>query len=238
MPCPAVGEIVAVDRGDDDVRETELAGRLGDVFRLGRIERAGQPGLDVAEGAGPRAGVAHDHEGGVLLLPALADIRAASFLANGMQAIRAHDTLCVQVARRDRCLDSNPLRFAQGRLIRPMRLFRMTGPPGGVGHCVDKNSHRLYMETACGNWPRSKYLRLCLRRRKFRLYSLRWVVNERCARGRTRTERGDVSGSHRPKSSVAQAGFGGKRWFGVELEIASSSSFMSAPISPNNGVDR
>ena len=32
--------------------------------------------------------------------------------------------------------------------------------------------------------------------------------------------------------------FGGMRWFGVELEIFNSSSFMSAPMSPNSGVDR
>src|SRR5208283_4475388 len=35
-----------------------------------------------------------------------------------------------------------------------------------------------------------------------------------------------------------QAAFGGMRWFGVELEILNSSSFMSTPISPNNGVER
>ena len=74
---PAVVEVVAVDRGDDHMREPELGRRLGDMLGLGRIERAGQAGLHVAEGAGARAGVAHDHEGRVLLLPALADIGAA-----------------------------------------------------------------------------------------------------------------------------------------------------------------
>ena len=83
----AVGEIVAIDRGDDDMGEAELAGRLRDMLRLGGIERAGQPGLDVAEGAGARAGVAHDHEGGVLLVPALADVRAARLLAHRDQAV-------------------------------------------------------------------------------------------------------------------------------------------------------
>ena len=78
----AVGEIVAVDRGDHDMGEPELDGGLRDMLRLGRIERAGHAGLDVAEGAGAGAGVAHDHEGGVLLVPAFADIRAAGLLAH------------------------------------------------------------------------------------------------------------------------------------------------------------
>src|SRR6185437_1187664 len=34
------------------------------------------------------------------------------------------------------------------------------------------------------------------------------------------------------------AGLGGMRLPGVEFEIITSSSFMSAPMSPNNGVDR
>ncbi len=73
----------------------ELGRRGGDVLGLGGIERAGQSGLDVAEGAGPRAGVAHDHEGGVLFLPALADIGAAGLLAHRVQAVFAHDPLGV-----------------------------------------------------------------------------------------------------------------------------------------------
>ncbi len=34
------------------------------------------------------------------------------------------------------------------------------------------------------------------------------------------------------------AAFGAMRWFGVELEICNSSSFISTPTSPNSGVDR
>ena len=40
----AVGEIVAIDRGDDDMGEAELRDRLADVRRLVRIERARQAG--------------------------------------------------------------------------------------------------------------------------------------------------------------------------------------------------
>ncbi len=78
--------------------ERKLGGRLRDVLGLGRIERSGQAGAHVAEGAGARAGVTHDHEGGVLLVPALADIRAAGLLAHGVQAVRAHDRLRIAIA--------------------------------------------------------------------------------------------------------------------------------------------
>ena len=45
MPRAAVGEIVAIDRGDDDMRKPELPRRLGDMLGLVRIERARQPVL-------------------------------------------------------------------------------------------------------------------------------------------------------------------------------------------------
>ena len=109
------------------------------MLRLGRIERGGQPGLDVAEGAGPRAGVAHDHEGGVFLFPAFADIRATGFLADRMQAVLAHDALGIAIARRDRRLDANPIRLGERGLVRPMRFFRMARPGGGNG--IDDNGH-------------------------------------------------------------------------------------------------
>ena len=97
----AVIEIVAIDRRHDDMRKTELGGRLGDILRLERIERARQARAHIAEGAGARAGVAHDHEGGVLLLPALADIGAARLLADRVQAVGAHDLRCVSAKPRE-----------------------------------------------------------------------------------------------------------------------------------------
>ena len=39
----AIGEIVAIDRGDHDMGEPELEGRFRDMRRLQRIERAGMP---------------------------------------------------------------------------------------------------------------------------------------------------------------------------------------------------
>ena len=40
----AVGEVVAVHRGDDDVVQAELGHRVGDLLRLVRVERLGQAG--------------------------------------------------------------------------------------------------------------------------------------------------------------------------------------------------
>jgi hypothetical protein len=87
----AIVEIVAVDRGDDDVVEPILATAPGDVARARPRSSARACRSHVAEGAGAGADVAHDHEGGVLLVPALADIRAAGLLAHRDQPVRLHD---------------------------------------------------------------------------------------------------------------------------------------------------
>ena len=87
--------------------------RLRDMHGFVRIERARQAGLDVAEGAGARAGVAHDHEGGVLLVPALADVGAAGLLADGVQAVLADDRVGRRVALGHRRLDADPVGLAQ-----------------------------------------------------------------------------------------------------------------------------
>ncbi len=109
----AVVEIVAVDRGDDDMLEAELGDRIGDVLRLVRIERAGHAGAHIAEGAGTRAGVAHDHHGGVFLRPALADIGAAGLLAHGDQAVRLDDLARFLIDRRSAGANAYPVRLAQ-----------------------------------------------------------------------------------------------------------------------------
>ena len=46
---PAVGQAVAVDRGDDDVVEAELGQGVGDAPGLERVEGVGAAGGDVAE---------------------------------------------------------------------------------------------------------------------------------------------------------------------------------------------
>ena len=90
LPRPAVRQIIAVDRGDDDMLEAERPGGFGDVLRLQRVDRPRHAGLDVAEGAGPRAGIAQDHHRGVLLAPAFADVGAGRFLADGVEVQPPH----------------------------------------------------------------------------------------------------------------------------------------------------
>ena len=123
----AIVEVVAVDRGDDDMRQPHLGDRLADIVRLVRIERPRHAGGDVAEGAGARADVAHDHEGRVLLVPALADVRAARLLADRDEVVRLHDLARFLVAARYRRLDADPVRLAQHLLVGPVRLFRDGG---------------------------------------------------------------------------------------------------------------
>src|SRR5205807_1856329 len=72
--------------------------------------------------------IAHDHEGRVLLLPALADVGTAGFLANGMEPLGANDAAGLGEAGRPRRLDPDPGRLAQYRRFRPMRLFGMARP--------------------------------------------------------------------------------------------------------------
>ena len=89
------------------------------------VERVRPAGGDVAEGAGPGADLAHDHHGGVALRPALADVRAARLLADRHQAVLAHDVAGALVALRARRLHPKPVRLAQHRRIRPVRLLRV-----------------------------------------------------------------------------------------------------------------
>jgi len=101
--------------------------RFRHVLGLGHIERAGKAGLDVAEGAGPRAGVAHDHEGRVLLVPALADIGATRLLAHGHEVVLADDVAGVGITARVRRADPNPVRLGRRQRVRPVHLFGVPG---------------------------------------------------------------------------------------------------------------
>jgi hypothetical protein len=113
MRGAAIHQVVAVDRGDHHVLQAELLHRQGDMLRLQRIKAERPAGLDVAEAAGPGAGIAHDHHGGVPLAPALADIRAGRLLAHGVQAVLAHDPAGLEIAFRGRRLDPDPRRLAR-----------------------------------------------------------------------------------------------------------------------------
>ena len=104
----AVRQVVTVDRGDDDVDQPQLGHGIAQPLGLVRIDRARHPGLDVAEGAGPGAGVAQDHHRGVLLGPALADVRAGRLLADRVQPLAVDQPAGVVIAGRGGRLDPDP----------------------------------------------------------------------------------------------------------------------------------
>jgi hypothetical protein len=116
--CTAVAQVVAIDAGDDDVLQLQRGDGPGQVERLVDVERVGAAVADIAEGAAPRALVAHDHEGRRALAEALADVRARGFLADGVQAVLAQELLDLvetrDLGRAGRAgLDADPVRLLQ-----------------------------------------------------------------------------------------------------------------------------
>src|SRR5207302_8591847 len=129
-----VGDVVAVDRGDDDVLELHLRGCLRDAQRLERVRgRVGPAGMDVAVAAGPRARVAEDLEGRGSAAPALGDVRTAGLLADRVQRETVHELLDVEVAAvaRGRA-DLHPLGPA-GPVCDGTRRLPRPGPGLGAG---------------------------------------------------------------------------------------------------------
>ena len=149
--CPAVGEIVAVDRSHDDMRKPKLGDRVTDARGLVFVQRTGQAGAHIAEGAGAGAGVAHDHEGGVALVPAFADVGTARLLAYGRELEFAHEAQGLGEHRRAGRAHADPGRLAGDRLVRPVRLLGMARaqarPRFGQ---VDEPGHGRYVGLARG----------------------------------------------------------------------------------------
>src|SRR5271165_5629758 len=150
MPGPAVGEIVTVDRGHHDMGEAELGDGVGDTARLVGVERVRQPGTHIAKGAGAGAGLAHDHEGRVALVPTLADVGAARLLADGSELVPPHQRPRLSVDGGTRRFDPDPGGLAGDRLVWPMRLLGVAraGAPGVFSEGVDEPSHWIYL-AAC-----------------------------------------------------------------------------------------
>jgi hypothetical protein len=99
-------QIVPVHRGDDDMREPERGDRLGDTPRLVWVEKIGPAGRDIAEGTRAGADAAEYHDRCMLLLPTLADIRAARLFAHCVERQLAHQPACRLVFGRARRLDA------------------------------------------------------------------------------------------------------------------------------------
>ena len=72
---------------------------------------------DGAVGAVPRADVAEDHERGRAVLPALTDVRAVGFLADGVEVELAHQLLEPEVLRPAWSANLQPARLSLGERL-------------------------------------------------------------------------------------------------------------------------
>src|SRR5699024_10775697 len=90
-------QVVAGHAGDGGVLKTHLADGLRHAARLVAVQGSGLTGLNLAEVATAGAGIAADEEGGLAVLPALVDIRAASLLAHGVQAHARHTVFLIPI---------------------------------------------------------------------------------------------------------------------------------------------
>src|SRR4051812_26684896 len=97
------------------------------MFRFEPVESTGNAGLEVAKGASPAAGVGHDHEGGVLLVPAFADVGATRLLAYGDETVFLDDSAGVGVAPAVRCANPDPARLRRRKGVGSVHLFGVTG---------------------------------------------------------------------------------------------------------------
>src|SRR5215217_5011546 len=95
---PAVLQLVAVHARYDGVLEAHLFGGVGHAPRFVEVELRRLAGEDGAEAAGAGADVAQDHEGRGAVVPALADVRAARLLADGVEVEAAHGLSYIAVA--------------------------------------------------------------------------------------------------------------------------------------------
>src|SRR5215212_11352064 len=92
-PGAFVWQIIAADTGHGCVPQVHLLNRFGHSQWLARVEVRWLAGIDLAEIAAPGTGVAADQKGSLAVLPTLEDVRAASFLADGVQILALHELL-------------------------------------------------------------------------------------------------------------------------------------------------
>jgi hypothetical protein len=110
-----VRKIVAIHGCDDGMLELHLSDRGGDPRRLLDVVLWRPPVRHGAVRAVPRAHVAQHHERGRAVLPALTDVGAVGFLADGVQVEVAHQLLESQVLRATRSANFEPARLSLGQ---------------------------------------------------------------------------------------------------------------------------
>src|SRR5690349_21746494 len=113
-----VGQVVAVDAGDDRVAQAHARDRAGDAGGLERVVPRRLARLDVAEAAAARAGVAEDQERGGAALPALAHVRAGGLLTDRVQTLGLDHRVELAQLRAAGQRDLEPRRLAAAERLR------------------------------------------------------------------------------------------------------------------------
>ena len=112
-----VGQVVAVDARDDGVAQPHPRDAARHARGLERVVPRRLAGLDVAEAAAARAGVAEDHEGGRAAIPAVADVGAGGLLADRVQVLGLDARAQLAVARAAGCGDLEPRGLAIAQAV-------------------------------------------------------------------------------------------------------------------------
>ena len=108
MLRPAIIQIIAVNAGNHHMAQPQLGHGFRDIGGLRCIERQRHAGCDIAKSASAGAGFAHNHKSGVLLFPALADIRARRLFAHGDEIVFLHNGARLGISGRARRFGAYP----------------------------------------------------------------------------------------------------------------------------------
>ena len=117
QPRAAVGQVVAGHAGDRRIAQPHRLHAFGDAARLVAVEFGGLTRVDLAEVAAAGALFAADEEGGLAVLPAFEDVRAARLLADGVQALAPDQGLELLVLRAHLGAGLDPRRLALDRRL-------------------------------------------------------------------------------------------------------------------------
>ena len=125
MFSAAILQIIAVNRSDHHMAQLQPGHGISHAAGFEHIKRLRLACCYVAKRAAARADLAHDHHGGVTLVPAFAQVGAPSLFADGRYLVCAHNLQRFVVARTGPRLDADPVRFRQPWSFGAARLFRV-----------------------------------------------------------------------------------------------------------------
>ena len=162
VPSPAVAQVIAVHRGDDDVAQRQARNRLRQLLRLRLVRGLGPPMGHVAEGAAAGADIPQNHEGRGAVTEALAQVGALCLLADCGQPLLSQQPLDPHHRGPDRSLGPDPFGLAQRRRagldldrdardLVPPPLVGLGGDAGGRSQ-RERVSHRARVLGAVGVW--------------------------------------------------------------------------------------